>query len=33
MVAVEESFMVLQKRVNIDYILAASDVPLSGAGQ
>jgi anti-sigma factor RsiW len=32
-VALEESFSVLQKRVNTDTILASSTVPFSGAGQ
>lgn len=32
-VALEESFSVLQKRVNTDTILASSSIPLSGAGQ
>lgn len=32
-VALEESFSVLQKRVNTDTILASSSLPLSGAGQ
>jgi anti-sigma factor RsiW len=32
-VALEESFSVLQKRVNTDTILASSTMPLSGAGQ
>ncbi len=32
-VALEESFSVLQKRVNTDTILASSSMPLSGAGQ
>jgi anti-sigma factor RsiW len=32
-VALEESFAVLQKRVNTDTILASSSMPLSGAGQ
>ena len=33
LVALEESFSVLQKRVNTDTILASSTVPFSGAGQ
>ena len=32
-VALEESFAVLQKRVNTDTILASSSMPFSGAGQ